>query len=1179
MRNFLWLLAVVAVSLLSSPPSGRSEVVFQIGTKDQAFTEFSRDRQSGKPVVYKVGKSTAQDWYAYQPGTFDYEVGRSIREEDWMTIHPGSSRELASDPVPVPFQVEFDLPHSPQGTYILELDAIFRYQKPASPWYGVEINGHPGHYRLAPRPAPELWWRVGPALDQFVGYQSLEMRLPAAYFRPGLNRLTLRCEDGFGIYYDALSLRQEPATTPRVITASVEPTVFYKNRPAGLVELSNVLIRTSRPLGRASVQVQVGKTRLGYAFEQTGFGDVCVPIEVPAAGRSLPVSVYLNREKAPVYRGEFEPQRRWNVYAMPMEQADFGYDEVPPRTLEWNNRYIDRALDIADQFPSYSFTLDVAANLESYLATRDEKQGKRLVEYLRNGRFGINALYENFFTGLATPEELVHMVEYAPAAGRRYGFTVDSASQTDEPSVTGALPQILADAGVKYYADGSDPIRGPFNPIGLLNLQSPFYWEAPNGSKVLTSSCVHYIGVKDLTWEGWNRESAKSGVYKPSVFGLEHSLPLYLSLYSRQDYAFDAVLLYGLHDDEDPIRHFGEADIMDLWNREYAYPRIIPGTQRDYFQYVAGHFASQIRTYRGDGGAYWEDEAGSDARIAALNRESQMRIQAAEKLESVANWLQPRLRFDYAPYLAAWKNLLLADCYVWSDAQSFHRPESYRTRMGEAVHRAWANAAQQQSWDLRLTAMDRVAELIATDAPGAVVFNAESWTRSGFFDFELEPDEVLQDPASGQDIPCGVLRLVSGYQETRCWAADVPPTGYKYYAIRKGKLSSPESTTLDNSAAWVEGKFYRLQLDSATGAIAHLIDKSTGEEVVNARSGYGMNEYLYVTGGDEANGHSNRLLVGDPTLPVAQLTIHPAEVAGKPVMTRYPWGARVTVHAKAPNTPEIISNITLNDEQRTIGFENEVDKTTTMKKEAVYFAFPLAVREPRVEFQAATAWVDAVNGMLPGANREWFTTQGGVRAVGANQSVDWASVDAPLITLQDINRGLWPTSMTLRNANVFSYAMNNYWQEDAPARQGGHFVFRYALTSGRESSMAGSSQLTAEQRSPLVVLRHEHKGWKQSLPPAGAGFLASSPSGVVVLTARPGPDPSSYLVRVHNTTDQNVAAHLQFPRTEIADAYLASALGDRIGTVDRSGRDLSFPMARFDLKTVVVQVTPGGPAF
>ena len=103
------------------------------------------------------------------------------------------------------------------------------------------------------------------------------------------------------------------------------------------------------------------------------------------------------------------------------------------------------------------------------------------------------------------------------------------------------------------------------------------------------------------------------------------------------------------------------------------------------------------------------------------------------------------------PFDAAWKNILLADSYVWSDANSFKRPESYRTRGGEAAHRAWAEAALQQTSDLRLVAMDKIAELVGTDQQGAVVFNPESWPRSDFFDFELEPDEALHGSGDWTD--------------------------------------------------------------------------------------------------------------------------------------------------------------------------------------------------------------------------------------------------------------------------------------------------------------------------------------------------------------------------------------------------------------------------------------------
>jgi len=43
--------------------------------------------------------------------------------------------------------------------------------------------------------------------------------------------------------------------------------------------------------------------------------------------------------------------------------------------------------------------------------------------------------------------------------------------------------------------------------------------------------------------------------------------------------------------------------------------------------------------------------------------------------------------------------------------------------------------------------------------------------------------------------------------------------------------------------------------------------------------------------------------------------------------------------------------------------------------------------------------------------------------------------------------GKWLTSLDLRNAWVFSYAMNNYWMTNFKASQEGRVEFRYSLTS------------------------------------------------------------------------------------------------------------------------------------
>jgi len=554
-----------------------------------------------------------------------------------------------------------------------------------------------------------------------------------------------------------------------------------------------------------------------------------------------------------------------------------------------------------------------------------------------------------------------------------------------------------------------------------------------------------------------------------------------------------------------------------------------------------------------------------------------MQLLAAEKLESVAHWLQPHLKFDQPAFDQAWTNILLADSYVWSDANSFRRPYYQRTRLGEAAHRAWAEAAYQQTSDLRLIAADKIAELIATKEQGFAVLNSENWERSDFFDVELEPDEVLLDPSTHRELPCASLQSLNGYQRVRCWAARVPSLGYRFYSIGKGHVPSGERLTLNRDAPSFENTYYKLQFDADLGRITHLIDKTTGADLVDGSSGYGLNEYLYVTGGDPGDHlpgslKDNRLLAADITLPLPQLKINRTTMTAGPVAYRYPWGTEITVQYSALNTPEIVTTIALLDGQKQISINNELQKTATLKKEAVYFAFPFALSRPSVSYEGASAWVNPEKDMLPGSNLQWFATQGGVWANSKNTSVGWVSVDAPLVALGDINRGLWPTSIEIKNGTFFSYAMNNYWYTDTPAQQGGKFTFRYLFTSGPNISSAEAMTLSSEARSPLVAVRRYSMGWSATQPIEGRGFLTIDPPGVKVLTVRPIAARGQFLVRLHNATPTDVQATLRVSGLQLKDAFVSSPTGDKLATLDWRPDHVAVQMKGYDIQTIVLEV-------
>jgi hypothetical protein len=292
-----------------------------------------------------------------------------------------------------------------------------------------------------------------------------------------------------------------------------------------------------------------------------------------------------------------------------------------------------------------------------------------------------------------------------------------------------------------------------------------------------------------------------------------------------------------------------------------------------------------------------------------------------------------------------------------------------------------------------------------------------------------------------------------------------------------------------------------------------------------------------------------------------------------PVAYQYPWGTEMVVRSSAPNTPEITTTITLFNQEKRIAFKNVVHKVATLNKEAIYFAFPFSLVQPRVNYQSATAWVDPERDMLPGANLQWFASQGGVWMSGTNNSVGWASADAPLVTFGDINRGLWPSSIKIKNGTVFSYVMNNYWYTDTPAQQGGQFTFRYSLTSGPRTSATDVLRLSAETRSPLVPIRRYSMGWEPTQPQKGRSFLTAGPSGVKVLTIRPLDHVrDSFLIRLQNSTAAKLHAELNFSGIEVAEAFRATPIGDRIDVLDTSSTGITIPLGSYDIQTIIVQV-------
>jgi alpha-mannosidase len=312
----------------------------------------------------------------------------------------------------------------------------------------------------------------------------------------------------------------------------------------------------------------------------------------------------------------------------------------------------------------------------------------------------------------------------------------------------------------------------------------------------------------------------------------------------------------------------------------------------------------------------------------------------------------------------------------------------------------------------------------------------------------------------------------------------------------------------------LESPYYRVDLDPSTGAVRSIYDKQLQKELVDQSSPYRFGQYLYVSGGDK---EPNSILQYRVLSPKPELQVHAAEKGRLISVERTPYGWCARMESSAANTPTISSEIRLYENTKKIEFVEDISKKEVLTKDAVYFAFPFAMEHPQFQYEIQNGVVDPAKDMYPGAGHEWFSVQHWVAVQQDGVSGTVMPLDTPLMTLGDINRGAWPTEFGQRPGTIFSYAMNNYWHTNYRAAQGGHFQFRYVVTSAASTDPAALSRMGWEEVTPLEEdeIRSQDKALDLPRPLDGkqASFMTVDDPDLLLETWKPAEDGDGTVVR------------------------------------------------------------------
>lgn len=502
-------------------------------------------------------------------------------------------------------------------------------------------------------------------------------------------------------------------------------------------------------------------------------------------------------------------------------------------TVDVVKRTFSTALQLMNEYPDYTFTQS-AAQYNAWIADKYPQMNEEIKKRIKEGRWEIvGGMWVEPDLNMPDGEAQVRSI----LVGKRwfkkeYGVDVRIGWNPDSFGYTWQLPQIYKRSGIDYFVTQktgwNDTNQFPFK---------LFWWESPDGSKVLTYF-PHDYANNNLNPV---RLSSDMSSARSHISGLTEMMDLY-GIGDHGGGPTRAILDEGVHWMQPnmiaPKMNFGTAQsyfseiesklVTD--QRIWDYDSIAKGYQAPVSQ-EDGKIAIPI--WKSE--LYFEYHRGvmtTQANQKRNMRDSEEQAINAEKYASLA-WLAG-MDYPAEELTNAWKKISF---------NSFHD-----TAAGSGVGVIYKEA--QQDYDqVRLTttaitgqALQTLAAEVNTQVASGVpvlVFNPLAWERSGSVIVDVQMpassgEGVAVYDASNRLVPSQVLEsnAKTHVYKVQIAARNVPSLGYKVLHVVPGAKAA--STDLKAEGLTLENAFLRVSIDQATGCITSLFDKKSNFETLAA---------------------------------------------------------------------------------------------------------------------------------------------------------------------------------------------------------------------------------------------------------------------------------------------------------------------------------------------------------
>jgi hypothetical protein len=862
--------------------------------------------------------------------------------------------------------------------------------------------------------------------------------------------------------------------------------------------------------------------------------------EVPGAKRArLRLEIGKDALQMEIDIGRFRP---WTVYLLSDVCSDYlwAYDSVEASCAD-DAALLKAELDVADQMveackPNRNHYNLVHAREVDFFLQHYPDQVERLIDHFRRGTLTLNPVFNMTLFGDMSLEEIIRSFYPARRLARQHGLDDRYANIQETPTAAWVVATLLAGSGVKHMLRSLLPYEAPW----ARRLEEPpmYFWEGPDGSRVLVR-----LRNQDYV-EG---AFVLKGVEATNQALHQDTLPRYEALGER--YPFDALGLVGCYGDlalNSPELPALKAATVAAYNAQgWEYPRLVNASHKQFWDDIDAQIEKkkiQVPVLRGDYGTSWEAWPACLAYDFAGWRRAQERAATADRLAAILSQLDPAWYAGRRAELEqGWLSLLSLADHAWNGASDGNREVNARLR------RTWQLEANRTFDHLIASGMARLAKRIPTGPQGNLLaFNALGWERDSLVWLD---QENLSPPPSGEDLdsldqgndsalslidpldskPLPMQWVEEGDKKKLCFLArGVPSLGYRTYSFERQAQPPGVDNRMTVQANILEGPFYRLEIDPATGAVRSLFDKIRQRELVDPESVYGLNEPVYHSVGKASpKPFSYQLFQG---LDTSETQEYRARLVSLAAGSRGPVLGELVVHTAIPNPAageiRFTTSYRLYADLDRLDICNQVDKPVSSEKQELDFVFPFNVPKRQYRYEAPGAVITPGEEQRPGSGQAVTALRHFVDVFNADFGVTLSMADSGLVEFGHRTTGEDPLSPDPSNSTLLAVALENCFDWNEAIRdQGGvrNFTFRFSLRGHAGGFDPLEAVHFAGEDNNELVTKLLPPGQKGDLPSGAHSFVSVSPANLILTGCKPA-EQQGLAIRIWNLAGQETQA-------------------------------------------------------